>query len=170
MPTLTKSHLRYALYRWVLPRLGSEPLATKNLLQKAWPKVAALTSARQYTDQVESIKWEPKDDDDGTDLLEEYAQTCRALVLKGYAASSKATSWTLEQLKHEAEAFTTKVRVGDYASAAGDAESVTMQLADFVDYLMGRSAFPPTRTRRPPNTAKLSNLVCRKIAEMDLFQ
>ena len=38
----------------MLPRLGVEPLATKNLLQKAWPKVAALTSARQYTDQVES--------------------------------------------------------------------------------------------------------------------
>ena len=90
---LGKSRLRYALYRWVLPRLGHEPLAIKNLSQKAWPTVAAFTSARQYTDQIECIEWESKGGDDGSDLLAEYTRTSRALVLKGYAASSMGTSW-----------------------------------------------------------------------------
>ncbi len=140
---LTKSHLRYVLNRWVLPRLGVEPLATKKLLEKAWPKVAALTLARQYNGQIESIEWEPKgDDDDGSDLLEEYAESSRAVVLKGFIASSKVASWTLEQLKSEAKDVTSQVRVGDYVSDGGDPESITMRVADFVDYLMGQSAFP----------------------------
>lgn len=139
---LGKSRLRYALNRWVLPRLGNEPLAIKNLSLKAWPKVAALTSARQYTDQVECIEWESKADDDATDLLAEYAQTSRALLLKGYAASRIDASWTLERVQRDVGGITAQVRVGDYASAAGDPEYVTMRVADFIDYLLGRSAFP----------------------------
>lgn len=140
--TFRKSHLRYALSHWVLPRLGTEPLATKNLSQKAWPTVAALTSSHDYADQIESIDWESKGDDDGTDLLEDYARTSRAVVLKGYAASSTEASWTLERVKEEVGDVILPVRVGDYVSAPGEPESVMMRVADYVDYVLGQAAFP----------------------------
>jgi len=135
-------HLRYALNRWVLPRLGNEPLAIKNLSQKAWPTVAALNSERTYTDQIECIEWEPARTSDGTDLLEDYARTSRPLLLKGYATSSIGGSWALEWVKQVAGATMAQIRVGNYASAPGGPEIVLMRLADFVDYLLGQSAFP----------------------------
>lgn len=134
--------LRYALNRWVLPRLGSEPLAIKNLNQKAWPTVAALTSERTYTDQIECVEWEPTNNSDGTDLLEEYARASRPLVLKNYAFPDVGGAWTLEWIKQVAGDTMTKIRVGDYASAPGDPEIVPMQLGEFIDYILGQSAFP----------------------------
>ena len=130
------------LSRWVLPPLGSEPLTIKNLAEKAWPTVAALTTARQYTDQIECIEWGPNHDDDGTPLLNEYARTSRAVVLKGYGNSSPATPWTFERVKREVGETKAAIRVGEYASAPGEPEVVTMRVADFIDTLLGRSEFP----------------------------
>ena len=56
---LKRSHLRYAVFRWVMPYLQHEPLANINLAHKAWPTVAALSANREYTDAVESPAWEP---------------------------------------------------------------------------------------------------------------
>ena len=162
--TFRKSHLRYALSRWVLPRLGNEPLAIKNLSQKAWPKVAALTSARQYTDQVEGIAWGPKGDDDGTRLLNEYAETSRPVVLKGYGHASPCASWTLERVKDEVGETKVPVRVGGYASAPGDPEVVTMRVSDFIDYLLGRSAFPHTERLVDGMGPYLGNMVLPALA------
>jgi hypothetical protein len=135
-------HLRYGIERWVMPRLGKEPLAIKNLAEDAWPTVASLTSGQTYTDQIECVEWEPTRNSDASELLEDYARKSTPLVLKGYASSSMGEAWTLEWLKQEAGSCVVEVRVGSYASAPGDPESVLMSLADFVDYLSERLPFP----------------------------
>lgn len=137
-----KSHVRYALNRWVLPRLGNEPLGLKNLSQRAWPKVAALTAAHAYADQIESIEWTESSDSDGTELLEQYALTSRPVLLKGYATSSVEARWTIEWVRAQVGSMMVEIRVGDYASAPGEPEQVLMRLADFVDYLLGQAPFP----------------------------
>jgi hypothetical protein len=138
-------YLRYTINRWLLPRLGNEPLANKNLSLRAWPKVSALTSELDYTDRIECIEWQSTSNSDGTDLLETYARTSRPVVLKGYATSSIESLWELEWVKQKAGAKIARIRVGDYASAPGDPERVQMPLADFVDYLLGQRAFPRTK-------------------------
>lgn len=162
---LKQSHLRYAVYRWILPRLGSEPLAVRNLSQKAWPRVAALTAPRDYTDTIESIDWHTNGDDDGSSVLDDYAAASRPVVLKGYGSSTPEVSWTFERLKREVGDISARIRVGNYASAAGDPDTVTMRVADFVDNLFGQSASAHTESLVDGMGPYLGNAQLPPIAE-----
>src|SRR5688572_30523252 len=101
-----RPHLRYGIFRWMMPHLGHDPLFHMNLAQSAWPRVAGLTANRKYTDQIESIDCKSN----GSDLLVDYARDSRPVVLKGYIGSN---AWTLEKVKTEVGQIVQSVRVGD---------------------------------------------------------
>jgi len=130
--------MRYALYRWVLPRLGAEPLAIKHLFQEAWPQVSALTAARDYSNGVEVVHWDSNGDDDGSEALREYGEASCPVVIKGFHDAK----WTLGWVKQQIGDIEAAVRVGDYASAPGEPESVVMKVAEFIDYISGKGKFP----------------------------
>ena len=136
------SHLRHAVFRWIMPYLRHEPLVNINLAQKAWPIVSAFTSKRQHTDQIESVECGPDGYDDGSRVLDDYAKTSRAVVLKGYLSADSMDHWTFERIKGAAGNSEGMVRVGDYAAHAGEPEGVKMRVSDFVDNLCGHSPFP----------------------------
>ncbi|HKT84662.1 MAG TPA: cupin-like domain-containing protein [Novosphingobium sp.] len=133
---------RYVVDRWVLPRFGMKPMTIRNLCQKGWPTVAALTLPRADDEQVASIRWDRGQDSDGSDLLEEYARQSRALVLKDYVSPPKGGSWTLEWVRQVAGDSDVTIRVGDYQAELGDARMVPMRLGAFIDSLLGHSPFP----------------------------
>ncbi len=136
---MNRSRLRYAFFRWVMPRVYHDQLFHMNMAEKAWPKVAAFSAGRQYTDKIESVDCGPKGYDRGSSLLEDYAKTSRPVVLKGYI---KSGSWTLDRVKSTVGESVKPVRVGAYDDAPGDPDVVNMRVADFVDHLEGRAPFP----------------------------
>ena len=136
--TKYRPYLRYAVFRWIMPHLGHDPLFHMNLAQKAWPKVAGLTANRKYTDQIESIDC-GSHGSSASDVLVDYARTSRPVVLKGYIGRDV---WTLEKVKNEVGDIVQTVRVGNYDEAAGNPDVIRMTVADFIDYLQGRSEFP----------------------------
>lgn len=133
---------RYALDRWVMPRLGVEPHTVRNLCQKAWPTVAALTSDNWDKSAYDCIEWDAAANSDGTTLLEEYARKSRPLLLKNYAFSHGIKPWTFDYVKEIAGEAIAKIRVGEYDSEFGDPEMVSMRLGHFVDYVVGKTKFP----------------------------
>ena len=87
-----------------------------------------------------SKRVEPNGNDDGNSkVLADYAKSSCPVVLKGYTGKD---DWTLEKIKNEVGGVFRDVRIGDYDTGQGDADSVSMQVSDFVDYLLGRSDFP----------------------------
>ena len=131
---------RYAIERWLLPRLGMEPMAIRNLCQNGWPKVAALSLSRAGADEVATIPWSPRNNSDGSDLLEEYARESQPLLLKNYVSPPEGGFWTLEWIKQVAGETTVTIRVGDYESELGDARMVPMRLGAFIESLLGNAA------------------------------
>lgn len=129
--------LRYAAERWVLPRFGMKPMMIRNLCQKGWPRVAALTLSRPHEDQIAVI-----DAPDSPDLLEEYARKAQPVVLKGHVPAPAGGAWTLEWVKQIAGDTSVTIRVGDYETELGDARMVPMRLGAFIDFLLGKAALP----------------------------
>jgi len=79
---------------------------------------------------------------DATELLKEYAQASKPLLLKNYVFSGNLSPWTFDYVKEIAGDTITKIRVGDYNSEFGDPEMMPMRLADYIDYILGNSKFP----------------------------
>lgn len=137
MPKLFgRSATRYAVFRWVLPRLGCEPLVNMNLAQRGWPVVAAQSARGSYAAQAEEIDCD-FDEEASSAALNSYAQRSCPVVLRNYT-----DPWSLEHVKEEIGHTTGRVRVGDYACEVGDPENVQMRVSKFIDYLNGAADFP----------------------------
>lgn len=138
---IDRSRLRYAVYRWLIPRLGGiEPLACMNLAEKAWPIACAKTTLRRYQDRLDEVDWGSFKEPDGAELLKQRARDSDPIVLRRYFRGAHA--WSLERIRNELGEVTLPVRVGDYASMGGDPEVFQMRVADFIDYLSGVADFP----------------------------
>jgi lysine-specific demethylase 8 len=141
-----KAWLKYGLFRWVLPRLGYEPFTIRNIGEKAWPTVGALTARQDFSGGVERIDWGAAqlgaDGDDGSDLLSKYAENSTPVVLEGYAKSCPMASWSMESLKAEFAEQEVQIKVDDYVAEFGKPHKCTMRLGQFVDYLTGSASFP----------------------------
>lgn len=134
-----RSYLRYATFRWIMPSLGHDPLFHMNLAERAWPRVAAMTASRKYTDRIESIDCAANSPvDEYSDELQEHASNSRPFVLRGYIDKDK---WELEQVKKEAGDSINNIRVGHYDEATDDPDVIRMRLADFIDHISGQSEF-----------------------------
>ena len=84
-----KWRLKYELFRRVLPRLGYEPFTIRRLSYEAWPKIAAITGGRDYSKGLNDIDWRDRNaDDDGSEVLQAYAERCQAVIVRNYAIRS----------------------------------------------------------------------------------
>ena len=74
----SNARLKFFLFRSVLPQVGYEPHTIRNLSEKAWPTVAALTAAQDHSRGIETIDWQAANEaDDGSELLRRYASSAR---------------------------------------------------------------------------------------------
>jgi hypothetical protein len=140
---------RYVMERWVLPRLGLEPMTIRNLCQKGWPTVAALTSKRTGAEPIARLEWDARANSDGSELFEQHARESSPLLLKNYVAPpAEGSAWSFDFVKHVAGGAKVTIRVGDYESELGDAQMVPMKLGAFIDTVVGKADFPHTGRAR----------------------
>jgi hypothetical protein len=133
---------RFVMERWVLPRLGMEPMTIRNLCQKGWPTVAALTSWRNGED-IDCLEWDTRHNSDGSELFEQHARESSPLLLKNYVSPpAEGADWSFDFVKEVAGDSKVTIRVGDYESDLGDARMVPMKLGKFIDTVVGRTDFP----------------------------
>ncbi len=160
---LNNSHLRYAAFRWIMPRLGHEPHTNYNLAQNAWPQVSALTAPRGYGERIESVDSEQLDVEARSALLKERATQSDPVVLRDYYP--EARDLDLDWVKAQVGDTVGPVRVGNYASIAGDSDIIRMRTGDFVDFAMGRTSFPVPDHLVPGMGPYLANIKLPEIAD-----
>jgi hypothetical protein len=135
--------LRYQLFKRVLPRLQYEPFTIQHLSCKAWPVIVAKTANDDYTDGIKVVEWQSGNtDQEGTQLMQDYAEASRPIVIRGYAKDCPMSSWSLDTLKLEFGDEIVEVKAGDYQSEFGQPQNCSMKLATFIDYLQGKGEFP----------------------------
>ncbi len=138
-----KWRLKHELFRRVLPTLQYEPYAIRHLSYEAWPTIAALTAKQDFSKGLESVDWRGINlPDDGSEMIQALARSSTPLILRNYADSCPAASWSMDTLKSEFGREKVTVRAGDYISEFGQPRNISMQLGDFIDYLHGRAEFP----------------------------
>lgn len=176
-PTLDAA-LKHALFRWVLPRLGYEPFTIRNLGERGWPRVVAVSSRRDYSTGVERVEWKHAEreaqNDDGTDLLWEYAKTSTPVVLEGYGKSADLCSWDFETLKQHYGDEEVLIKIGDYVKEFGRPHKCSMPLGRFVDSLLGTAPFPAEHRVVEGASPYLSNerfpALAKHLPQLDFFE
>lgn len=165
--------VRYALFRWILPRLGYEPLTIRNLSQRAWPQVAGVTAGRSWGDRIDEVEWTPCGTDDGSAVFRKNALESRPVKIKGLLRGHPLASMTLDDLRTEFGDVVVPIRVGDYRADFGDPSMSRMPLRTYVDHLLGRIPFPEPKRVVPGSGPYLGNAqlpaLARRLPHLEFF-
>lgn len=134
--------LRYQLFRRILPRLSYEPFTIQNIAQRAWPVIADITSKHDYSSGIDIINESAETLKETNDqVLQQHALISKPVVVQGYARNCPVSTWSMDDLGKELKDHQTLVKVGDYVSDFGQPKKLPIPIAEFADYLQGKTDF-----------------------------